>query len=162
MSKEAIKNIIYVVLIMGIFILILVETSKSNRGYTFSDYAQYEAKYEGKVNQINYVKVSDLTMAQKYLSDFVNICLTNKKEAYELIDPYYKEKEMKNYNTFSAKVDEMNTKVFAQSKVASYKVSSGKNYRYYYVKDAADNVYVFKENGIMNYTVYLDMTNLDF
>ena len=92
MSKEAIKNIIYVVLIMGIFILILVETSKSNRGYTFSDYAQYEAKYEGKVNQINYVKVSDLTMAQKYLSDFVNICLTNKKEAYELIDPYYKEK----------------------------------------------------------------------
>ncbi len=162
MDKELIKKMLLIILIIGLFILVLVEASKSNRGYTFSNYAQYEAKYKGKVNQINYVKISDATMAQKYLSDFVNMCLTNKKAAYDVIDPYYKEKKMNNYSVFSSVIDKMNTKVFAQSKVVSYKLSSEKNYRLYYIKDAADNAYVFKENGIMNYTVYLDMTTLDF
>ena len=162
MNKELIKKVLLIILIVGIFILVLFEASKSNRGYTFSDYAQYEAKYKGKINQINYLKVSDSVMSQKYLADFVNLCLIDKKAAYELVDPYYKEKKMSSYNTFSNEISKKNTKVFAESKVVSYKVSREKDYRLYYIKDADDNEYVFKENGIMNYTVYLDMTTLDF
>ncbi len=161
MRNETIKKIILIILILGTFILILKEANRSKRGFQLSDYAEYSSKYKGDINQIDYIKVDDFGMAQKYLSDFVNTCLMNKKEAYSLIDPYYKNQKVRNYNEFEKVLNKLMSKVFMEAEVSSYKVQYKNGYRLYYVQDKADNIFIFKENGIMNYTVYLDMINTD-
>ena len=161
MRNEKIKNIILAVLLVLLFIFILVEANKSNKGYEYSDYEAYKLKYKGEVDQINYIKVSDFTMVQKYLSHFVNTCLNDKKEAYELIDPYYKNSQLRTYSAFEKRLDKIMSKVFLEATAVKYDVKHTKSYTLYYVEDAAGNNFVFKEDGIMNYIVYMDMVNTD-
>ncbi len=161
MKSETIKKVILIILIVGIFILILVETNKSKKGFQMSEYAEYSSKYKGEPNQIEYIKVDDFGMAQKYLSDFVSVCLMDTKEAYSLIDTYYKSQKFKNYNEFEKELNHLMSKVFLEAKVEGYKIKNSNGYKLYYIKDAADNTFVFKEKGIMNYSVYLDMNTLD-
>ena len=54
--------------------------------------------------------------------------------------------------------DESNVVDFVKNPI---KIKNSNGYKLYYIKDAADNTFVFKEKGIMNYSVYLDMNTLD-
>lgn len=155
------KSIWIGVFIVLIFIIIMVGVLKSrNRNSTY-EYVKYNQKYEGKENQINYKEISETKVAQMYLADYVNIILTDMPKAYSLVDDYYKENVLETFSKFNKRVENMKTPLFISAKLKEVSVQKYNGNRIYYVKDAADNVFVFKEVSIMNYTVYLDTDTLD-
>ncbi len=161
MKNLTIKDIIILVFIVAVFVILLIESSKIGKDIKISDYANYDSKYTGAVNQISYIKISDYDIAQKYLADFVNTVQNNREEAYKLIDDYYKKKTFNNISDFNKKMDIINSKVFLDANIVSLSIKYNKKIKYFFIKDAAGNIFVFKEKNIMDYTVYLDATSVD-
>ncbi len=161
MKKFNIGNIIILAFIVGMFAILIVECVNINKNTKISDYEAYLSKYTGAVNQINYVKISDYTMAQKYLANFIFVYQNNNSDAYKLIDEYYKKNVVPNISDFNRKMNIIDSKLFLDAKVEKYTIKYDKKTKYFFVEDAAGNIFVFKEKNIMDYTVYLDATTLD-
>ena len=161
MKDLKIKDIFVLVLIVVAFVVLLIESSKIGKNIKISDYANFDSKYTGATNQINYIKVTESDIVQKYLADFVNTVQTNREEAYKLIDDYYKEKTFNSISDFNRKMDIISSKLFLDATVTSYSVKYDNKIKYFFIKDAAGNIFVFKEKNIMDYTVYLDTTSID-
>lgn len=161
MKDLKIKDIFVLVLIVVAFVVLLIESSKIGKNIKISDYANFDSKYTGATNQINYIKVTESDIVQKYLADFVNTVQTNREEAYKLIDDYYKEKTFSSISDFNRKMDIISSKLFLDATVISYSVKYDNKTKYFFIKDAAGNIFVFKEKNIMDYTVYLDTTSID-
>lgn len=163
MNDDMNKRVFAGIAIVALLIVIVIEFSKINRySYKPSDFVKYDEKYEGLENQISYKKITDLDMAQKYLADFVNTIDEDRRKAYSLVDTYYKERKMKNISDFNKKINSIESNMFYAAKVTNYNVVYNNKNKYYYVQDANGNIFIFKENSIMNYTVFLDASNLDF
>ncbi len=161
MSKLTIKDVIILVFIVALFIILLAESSSFEKEMKMNAYDDYVSKYTGAINQINYIKINDYTMAQKYLSDFVDTVENNREEAYGLIDSYYKNNSIPTLSDFNRKMDIIDSKVFLDAKVEKYSIKYDKKIKYFFIEDAAGNIFVFKEKNIMDYTVYLDAITLD-
>ena len=102
------------------------------------------------------MSVDEEAMARKYLGEFVNLAVFDREAAYALIDDEYKEAKLPTIEDFNKKIDSINSTNFRKAKVTSYTVKKASNYKLFYVIDGSDNIFVFKENSIMNYSVYLD------
>lgn len=106
-------------------------------------------------NQVTYKKITEQDIAELYYSDFMNTIDIDIEEAYKLLG-----KNKMNYNEFLIFVDELYVEgddiLDDESRIKSYKVKENNGYKLFYIKDYNDRTYVFKENSIMNYTVYLD------
>ena len=57
MKDLKIKDIFVLVLIVVAFVVLLIESSKIGKNIKISDYANFDSKYTGATNQINYIKV---------------------------------------------------------------------------------------------------------
>ena len=100
-------------------------------------------------------------MAKKYFSDFVNLTIYEPEYAYEHVADYYKEKVYPTYEYFKNNILKNASDGFKTSSVASYKVTEKNKYRVFYIKDTSGQEYLIKEEGIMNYKIYLDIKNTD-
>ncbi len=96
-----------------------------------------------------------------YFLDYLNNQLYNEELAFASLDEEYRENrfhgDIQNYITYC------NSDIVAKQKnLASYNVNNKEEqYVIYTCKDQYDNIYIFKENGIMNYTVELDNYTLE-
>ena len=142
--------------IIGIFILIILNTKVNNDSTTQKSF--YENK---KINELIPVSPDNELMAKKYFSDFVNLTIYEPEYAYEHLADYYKEKVYPTYEYFKNNILKNASDGFKTSSVASYTVTEKNKYRVFYIKDTSGQEYLIKEEGIMNYNIYLDIKNTD-
>ena len=147
---------IIVVEIIGIIILIILNTKVNNNTSTQKSF--YENR---KINELIPVSPDNELMAKKYFSDFVNLTIYEPEYAYEHVADYYKEKVYPSYEYFKNNILKNASDGFKTSSVASYKVTEKNKYRVFYIKDTSGQEYLIKEEGIMNYKIYLDIKNTD-
>lgn len=137
-------------------IVFAVISNKDSFDSSNYDGNSYSFLHDYEVNEVVYMSVDEEAMARKYLGEFVNLVVFDRDAAYALIDDEYKEAKLPTIEDFNKKIDSINSTNFRKAKVTSYTVKKASNYKLFYVIDGSDNIFVFKENSIMNYSVYLD------
>ncbi len=153
---EFIFRFIIVIEIIAILVLIVLNTKSNNVNTNQKSF--YENR---KINELIPVSPDNELMAKKYFSDFVNLTIYEPAYAYEHVADYYKEKVYPSYDYFKVNILKNASEGFKTSTVSSYKVTEKNNYRIFYIKDSSNHEYLIKEEGIMNYKIYLDMENTD-
>ena len=143
------------IIIVGIIILTIISIYLFFNSTTIKN--NNSAKLED--NQVIYKNISESDIPEIYFSDFIETIKINRESAYDLLDDDYKVKIT--FDEFDLLLDEVEEKNEFEIKLVSYKVIKNDNYKLFYVKDEDDNVYVFKEKSIMNYTVYLDENSVE-
>lgn len=111
-------------------------------------------------NQYQFKHIDDIQMIEDILVNYKNAVLYNREEGYNLLDKDYREKRFGNYNTFSKYV-ENNIKEISSLSFTQYLVNDKNGNKEYVCKDKYENLYIFDEKSVMNYTVKLDTYTLD-
>ena len=111
-------------------------------------------------NQIIHKKVLDKDIAQIYFNDFMEMTIIDRTEAYNMLDDNYKNK-LGSFENFEELLNQYEENDYYNVKLKSFRVINKNGYKYYYIIDNNDRVYVFKEKSIMNYTVYLDEKSVE-
>lgn len=145
-NKTRIITIILMILLISIYIGLKVFSDKPNIEY--------------KDNQIIYKKVKYDDIAQIYLTDFIETTVNNRKDAYDLLDNNYK-RTLGTFDDFNNLLNELENENYYNVTLSSYYIKEDNNYRFFFIKDSNGRTYVFKEKGIMDYTVYLDENTVE-
>lgn len=141
------------ILLITLIIVYFVNRKKIN----FDEYAYIEEvieKYDA--NQFIPIYVTESDIVKKYLNDYKNLILYDKKEAYELLNQEYKNKRFDSYEKFETFINDRITLNTYSMEVDKYNVNIINNKKVYNIFDKSGYQYIFKENSIMNYEVYLD------
>ena len=109
-----------------------------------------------EANQYKPIKITDEDMANKYLNDFKNTVLSNKDEAYKLLNKDYRETKFQNIEEFYTYINNLQSMSFYSLKVDKYEIKTINNKKIFYILGSDGNMYYIKENHIMDYEVYLD------
>lgn len=157
-DSDKISIIICVIAVIGAIIFSIIYNKKEQENETKENY-QYLHNYE--VNEVTYTYVTEEDMAKKYLADFINLIINDKKTAYDKIDDYYKSQKLQTYSDFEKALNNLYTTKFLSAKVVSYTVVDKTKYKLFYIIDGDNNSFIFKENSIMDYTVYLDSYTIE-
>lgn len=96
-----------------------------------------------------------------YFSDYLNNQLYNQELAYTYLEKEYSKKRF--HQDIREYIAYCNNDLFAKEKnLTSYSLDNqNDNYTIYTCKDQYNNVYIFKEKGVMDYTVQLDNYSLE-
>lgn len=145
-KKNYIITIIIIVIIFtGIYFLLKYVTRNKNEELV------YLRNYS--VNEYIPSYVSDEAMAKIYLNDYINTMLYNTEAAYYLVDEDYRNARFGSYNAYYDYVINL----------GNYNIQMNKFYKEYVngylvfgIFDQNDNLYIFKTNGVLQYSVYLD------
>lgn len=148
--KKQIKSAIIFLIILLTFILIYIVFSKLFNQDKL-DYNNYLKDYE--VNEYIPVYISDEDMARIYLNDYIHTIYSNIEKAYNFLDEEYRTKRFNNIVDYQNYITTLN---FSSYKVERYYVKENDEYKIFGVYDSNNNLYIFKTNGVMQYTVYLD------
>ena len=147
MSKETIKNIVFIVMILIIASAIIFV-------YNYKTKDKFDTHLKNyKVNEYIPTYVSEEDMAKIYLNDYLNNVIYDIKKSYELVDNDYKSKKFSNYEEYKNYVIEFITK---DIKMTKYSIYNTNGYTIYVVYDNYENVFIFKTKGVMQYSVYFD------
>ena len=122
---------------------------KFNESIEKNEFNIYERKV---INEDTYV--SD--MFDGYKSEL----LFNAEVAYSKLDEEYRQKKFGNINEFKNYL-KTNTKTHITMSVDQYKKNKEKDYTQYVLIDNLGNYYIFRETGIMDYSVILDTYTID-
>ena len=106
-------------------------------------------------NTFDYLEISDAKMATKYFNDYKDKMLNDYEEAYDLLDNEYKLKRFESISNFKEYRDE-NIEEIKKTEIKSFLVNYYTDYNEYVCKDQYENLYIFKEKAVMDYTLKLD------
>jgi len=149
------KTIIICLVLVGIVMLFsLFMNNRSIFSSEEKDYEEMIEKYDA--NQYIPVYVTESDIANKYLNDFKNLMINDVAGAYEVINNSYKNEKFGNFEKFKEYVLDQYSLAFYNMSVKEYSVVNNNGYKYYYIRDSRDKMFIFKELSIMNYEVYLD------
>ncbi|MDO4341350.1 MAG: hypothetical protein Q4C44_01225 [bacterium] len=154
-NSDKVSLIVWGIVLLCAIVFAVISNKESFDSSNY-DGNSYSFLHDYEVNEVVYMSVDDEAMARKYLGEFVNLVIFDREAAYALIDDEYKEAKLPTIEDFNKKIDSINSTNFRKAKVTSYTVKKASNYKLFYVIDGSDNIFVFKENSIMNYSVYLD------
>lgn len=146
--------LLVVVIVFSLFI--------KNKNIFNSEERKYEEmleKYEA--NQYIPIYVTESDIANKYLNDYKNLMLNDLNAAYELVNDSYKNKKFGSFEIFKEYIVDQYSLAFYNMSVKEYNVVNNNGYKFYYIRDTRDRLYIFKELSIMNYEVYLDNFTVD-
>lgn len=158
LDSDKISIIICVIVVLGAIIFSIIYNKKEEEDNAKENY-EYLHNYE--VNEVTYTYVTEQDMAKKYLADFVNLTINDKKAAYAKIDDYYKAQKLQKYTDFEKALKNLYSTKFLSAKVVSYTVLDKTKYKLFYIIDDDNNSFIFKEKSIMDYTVYLDSYTIE-
>lgn len=115
---------------------------------------------ENKYNKYEYCTFSDKDYAIGYFKDYIEIVKNNPERGYEMLDEQYQKKKFENFENFKKFVEKLdfNNNEFEISK---YKINKTDSYNEYICIDQYGNYYIFKDKGVMDYTVMLDTYTID-
>ena len=106
-------------------------------------------------NQIKNIKVTKQDIAMDYFNNYKYNMLNNPEKAYDLLEKEYREKRFGDVKQYQKYIEE-NKEEFEEIIPTQYLVNNYENYTEYVCKDKYENLYIFKETAIMDYTVQLD------
>lgn len=155
--EEIKKNkflIIIFVIILGISFYLIYLNNDDNKD--FYGNPNYELKHYEE-NEYIPVNITYDKVVSIYLQDFVYKILYKREEAYNKLDEEYRKVKFPTYESFDSYVKNFLISLkFQEMKVSKYAVTDTKDYRDFDVYDAANNLFIFREKGVMQYTVLFD------
>lgn len=101
------------------------------------------------------IVVNSEYMCKQYLNAYKNIALAKPEMAYQLLDKEYREERFGDLSSY-IKYMEDNRKEIATLQLNQYLVNGYNEYIEYVCRDRYQNLYVFRETGIMDFTLKLD------
>lgn len=146
--------IICIVLLLIAISFSLLFNNKNIFSSSEKEYEEIIERYDA--NQFIPVYITQNDMANKYLNDFKNLMISDISNAYEVINDNYKKAKFGSFDKFKEYVIDQYSLSFYSMNVKEYNVVNKNNYKFYYIRDTRDKLYIFKELSIMNYEVYLD------
>ena len=95
-------------------------------------------------------------MARIYLQDYVYKLLYDREDAYNTLDTKYRNAKFPTFDEFNQYVDTIMSVKLREMKVEKFAITEKSDFKYYDVYDSAENIFIFKETGVMQYTVFFD------
>ena len=118
---------------------------------------------EGEIENKIYNKYQSRAYTDQYIcEDYFNTFRLNleydAQGMYDKLDKNYREKRFGSYSEFAKYIKENNIN---NAKLASYLVNREDDYTEYVCKDQNENLYIFKEVAVKDYTITLDTYTLE-
>ena len=148
-DKKNIKS--YVIMIILLVLIVIGFIVIVNYKNSQLEYEEYLKDY--KINEYIPMYVSDESMARIYLNEFTNLMSMDINKAYNLLDEDYRNTKFGNLDSFTNYVNSFENKNFVLSK---YYKTTKDQYLIFGVYDTNGNLFIFKTNGVKQYSVYLD------
>ena len=149
------KRIIIICLLLILIVVIMVILSNYNNNVNDnSDDIGIKEHYD--INEINFLNVTNEDIVRKYFNDYKNNMINNKEYAYNLLNKDYREKR---FGTYDKYVEYLNNNIgdsIYSADIVKYNINGIGGKKVYGCEDSSGYKYIFKENSIMNYEVYLD------
>lgn len=122
---------------------------------------QTDEKIEANDNNefIRY-SVSYETTAKDYINLYKRLALGSPEIMYNLLDEDYREARFESVEEFEKYINENRENIFG-IRVETYQATEKDGYTQYVCIDQYDNYYIFREIGILNYSVILDTYTID-
>lgn len=121
-----------------------------------SDFSIERSEY----NTYEYNVLNTQKQVAMYIQDFENSLRYKIKESYNKLDKEYRDKRFGSLENYQTYMNE-NQKDFLNFELTKYKEENNENYIEYICKDQYGNYYIFKDKGVMDYTVMLDTYTID-
>jgi len=148
-NKNPIKIIIVALVAIGVCIAVYFTVNYfSKKDNTDVNYIK-----NYKINEFIPTYISDEDMAKIYLNDYVYTMFYDTEKAYNLLDENYRNKKFANYETFK---NYINSLPYSSYSLLKYYKKEKQGYIIFGVYDKNNNLFIFKTNGVMQYSVYLD------
>lgn len=155
---ENLKKNKFLIVFCVILIIVSVVLLYSN-GRKDGDYYQIDENFQLKhyeENEYIPVSISYDQMARIYLQDYVYKLIYKREDAYNYLDEEYRKVKFPTFDDFNSYVDTIMSKKLQEMVVSKYSIDEGSDYRDFNVYDSGDNYFVFREKGVMQYTVCFD------
>lgn len=150
--KKNISIIIFVLIVLVSIIVILVV----NNNDSFYEREEDISLKHYDVNEYIPVNISDDQMARIYLQEYVYKLENDLKGAYDLLDENYRNNKFSSYEDFVNYVNSIMSAKTREARVEKYAVTDKTNYRDFDIYDANNNLFIFREEGVLQYKVYFD------
>lgn len=115
---------------------------------------------KNEYNTYKYIVLNSQKQAEMYIQNFENNLRYKIKESYNKLDEEYKKKRFGSLEKYQQYMNE-NEKYFLNFELNKYKEENNDNYTEYICIDQYGNYYIFKDKGVMDYTVMLDTYTID-
>ena len=145
--------IIFCIVLVIVSILVLYYQDKDKENYR--DESEISLKrYEE--NEYIPVNITYDQMARIYLQDYVYKLIYERENAYLKLDENYRKEKFASFDEFDKYVDSIMSLKLQAMTVEKYAISDKGNYIDYDIYDSDDNLFIFRETGVMQYTVFFD------
>lgn len=159
-NKKNVGLIIFLILIIIIsFILLYFNNKEEEYEYELGEDISLKHYEENEYIPVN---ISYDQIARIYLQDYVYKLLYNREDAYNYLDEEYRKVKFPTYEEFDSYIDGIMSLKLREMTVVDYAITESGEYRYFDVHDSSDNLFIFKEKGVMQYTVLFDRYTIDF
>ena len=152
MNKKTLKIIFISVIILASVLLICLLFFHFNKEKEYNHLRKY------KSNEYIPTHVAYEDLAQIYLNDYTYNMSFDIQKAYDLLDIKYREKKFNSISDFSNYVRDLKNYKIKMKKYIRYKIGK---YTIFKIYDNNNNLFIFKTNGVMQYSVYLDDTTVE-
>lgn len=155
--EELKKNkflILFAIILIGVTIYLLYFFKKEEE-YEFLNGEDITLKHYEE-NEYIPVNITYDQMARIYLQDYVYKLIYNREDAYNTLDSKYRNAKFPTFDEFNQYVDTIMSVKLREMKVEKFAITEKSDFKYYDVYDSADNLFIFKETGVMQYTVFFD------
>ena len=155
MMEETKRN--KILLILGIVVIIAIVVIKiiidnNNLSINSNETDEYEMIYKKyNINEYSVINISDEQLANIYLNNFRYYLFNDIEFAYNLLDEEYRNIKFGSIDSFREYV---NNSKYSDYTIEEYSVATDK--RFIEVHILNDKKIIFKINGVLDYTVYLD------
>lgn len=110
-----------------------------------------------KYNTFKYATVTNETIAKGYFSIYKTMTKSNIEKAYNYLDEEYRNKRFGSLDNYKKYIKEENSNLY----ITEYLINRYDTYTECVCKDQYDNLYIFKETSIMDYTITLDTYTIE-
>lgn len=161
-SKENFKSIVLLDGINGTF-YIIPQKYIENKKIDTTEGKELQLYSEEEIEDKTYNKYQSRAYTDQYIcEDYFNTFRLNleydAQGMYDKLDKNYREKRFGSYSEFEKYIKENNVN---NAKLSSYLVNREDDYTEYVCKDQNENLYIFKEVAVKDYTITLDTYTLE-
>ena len=153
------KTIVICGLIVLLFSLLALFMKNKERFVNKNDnkmYKNYERIEKYDVNQYVPIYINESDVVKKYFNDYKNSMINNVNEAYDMLNKDYREKKFGSLDSYQEYIDNMKSVSLLSMELDRYSVTKKGCVKIFKVYDKSGNIYIIKENSIMDYEIYLD------
>ena len=151
-----------ILLILGIviiiaFVVIKLIIDNNNLSINSNGIDEYDMIYKKyDINEYSVINISDEQLANIYLNNFRYYLFNDIEFAYNLLDEEYRNIKFGSIDSFREYV---NNSKYSDYTIEEYSVATDKRFIEVYILN--DKKIIFKINGVLDYTVYLDDTTVE-